>query len=81
MGNHWAAELAEAIKSNGHKPSGLMLVTVYEVTPYLILQVDGEKIEKNIYSVSGSGYQRGDELLVWLHNGSFYILGKAVRIR
>lgn len=80
MSSDWAADLAEVIKGNGRSDTGLMLVTVYEVTPRLILQVDGEQIKKNIYSVSSSGYQRGDELLVWLHNGGFYILGRTAKI-
>lgn len=79
MSDSWAAELAEAIKGSGLRPSSLMLAEVKELEPFK-LKVMGQTVEKNIFAGQISGLERGDQLVVWLNGGSFYILTKAVRI-
>lgn len=75
----WAADLAEAIRANGGKPSGLMLAKVKELQPFK-LEVAGQTVEKNIFAGQISGLERGDLLVVWLNGADFYILTKAVKI-
>lgn len=79
----WAENLAEAIKANGGKPSGLMLAKVESVEPFK-LKAAGETVKKNIYAWTNEEldkkYKRGDLLVVWLNGANFYILTKAVKI-
>ena len=75
----WAENLAEAIKANGGKPSGLMLAKVESLEPFK-LKVDGQTVEKQIFAGQLFELRRGDLVVVWLEGGSFYILTKAVRI-
>lgn len=75
----WAAKLAEAIKANGGKPSGLMLAKVESLEPFK-LKVGGQMVEKQIFAEQLSELRRGDLLVVWLSDGVFYILTKAVKI-
>ena len=75
----WAAKLAEAIRANGGRPSGLMLAEVESLEPFK-LKIDGQTVEKQIFAGQLFELRRGDLVVVWLEGGSFYILTKAVRI-
>lgn len=80
MAEHWASELASAMRGlsgSGSSGQGLLFASIVSSSP-LVIKVRGENISRYLYRNYGYMPQAGDEVIALRRGDAFYILMKVV---